>query len=99
MASCIEQIQQAIDLGRPLFQSIAAALDLPVETVRWLGRRSLPIDWRLDIRRVALLLRLLSWLAPEQRPVDVQGYTCLVNMGNAFLGAFQRSVSSSSHSI
>lgn len=88
--SSIRHIQRAVDLGEPLINTVAAVLEVPRETVRWLGRRALPPDWRMDMRRTGILLRLLSWLAPEQRPKTPADFTSLVDMGNALLAPFQR---------
>lgn len=86
----IAQVQHAIDQGAPLFEAVAAVLRVPPEVVRWLGRRELPADWTFDMRRADLLLRLLSWLPPEQRPAGPLGFAQLVRAGDAILAPFRR---------
>lgn len=62
-------ILAAIDAGLPLHDAVARAFGVPREVVRWLGRRTLPANWQVDVCRLHRLLTLLSWLPPERRPV------------------------------
>lgn len=77
-----EDILVAIDAGRPLHDAVAQAFGVPREVVRWLGRRSLPADWVLDVRRVQRLLVLLAWLAPERRPREAAQFMALTALGS-----------------
>lgn len=86
----IAQVQSAVDQGAPLFEAIAAVLQVPREAVRWLGRRELPSNWSFDLRRAGLLLRLLSWLPPERRPASAREFERLVRSGDAMLAPFRR---------
>jgi hypothetical protein len=66
----IRQIVEAIDQGRPLYESVAAAFRVRKETIRWSSRRMLPFSSYPGIARVELLLKALSWLPPEKRPTS-----------------------------
>jgi len=83
------QIIKGIDEGEPLFDTVAAVLNVSRATVRWLGSRPLPRPWLMDLRRAELLHRLLSWLPPEKRPSDVSGLGRMVDFGNIVLAALQ----------
>lgn len=82
-------IQRAIDEGKPLFKSIAGAFSVPSETVRWLAGKELPVSWMINSRRLGLLIRLLSWVAPEKRPRNEEEFELLHRFGRAFAGALQ----------
>lgn len=79
----------AIDQAAPLHAAVAQVLKVPREVVRWLGRRPLPQDWRLDLRRAQHLLLALSWLPPQWRPQTAAHFTSLTTMCNV-LGALLR---------
>lgn len=61
-------ILDAIDGGKPLFNAVSLAFDVPRETVRWTHYRMLPNVAQFDVRRIHLLLLMLSWLPREKRP-------------------------------
>jgi len=80
-AACI---LTAIDGASSLYAAAATAFGVPREVVRWLGRRSLPASWQLDIPRLRRLLMVLSWLPPEWRPQTPSGFDTLIETCNAF---------------
>lgn len=82
-------IARAIDEATPLLEAVSRSLRVPRETVRWLGQRRLPPAWTLDVARVELLLRLLSWIAPEKRPRNEFEFEQMVEIGNALLAPFR----------
>lgn len=76
-------VRGAIDAGTPLFDAIAQTFGVAREVVRWLGRRSLPRGWILDVARLRHLLQLLSYLPAERRPQTIAEFEALVVLGNA----------------
>jgi len=76
-------ILAAIDGASSLHAAVATAYRVPREVVRWLGRRSLPASWQLDIPRLRRLLTVLSWLPPEWRPQTPSGFDTLMETCNA----------------
>lgn len=88
-AGPVGRIARAIDEATPLLQAVSRSLRVPRETVRWLGQRRLPPAWTLDVARVELLLRLLSWIAPEKRPRNEFEFEQMVEIGNALLAPFR----------
>jgi len=76
-------ILAAVDGASSLHAAVATAFGIPREVVRWLGRRSLPASWQLDIPRLRRLLTVLSWLPPEWRPQTSSGFDTLIGTCNA----------------
>lgn len=76
-------ILAAIDGGLPLLDAVAEAFDVQREVIRWLGRRTLPDNWLVDVRRVRRLLTLLSWLPPERRPQTPAAWRSLKSLAAA----------------
>lgn len=81
-------IRDAIDHGLPLFDAVAGVFAVPREVVRWLGRRTLPRNWAIDVGRTRRLLALLSWLAPERRPRTIAQFDALTALGSAVAAPF-----------
>lgn len=73
----------AIDAAAPLLGAVAATLDVPLETVRWLRQRTLPPAWRMSPDRLKALLTLLSWIAPEKRPESHAAFEALIGATRA----------------
>lgn len=73
----------AIDAAAPLLGAIAATLDVPPETVRWLRQRTLPPAWRMSPDRLKALLTLLSWIAPEKRPDSHVAFDAMIEAARA----------------
>lgn len=61
---------------------------MPREVVRWLSRRTLPDNWRFDVRRPQRLLALLAWLLPERRPRSLAQFETLTALGSALSAPF-----------
>ena len=76
-------IVAAIDAGAPLMPSLAQVFGVPPETVRWLRDQALPQGWRMDERRMRLLLNVLSWIAPEKRPSSVAQFDDVIHIAQA----------------
>lgn len=79
----VVSIRHAIDEGLPLYGAVAVAFDVPREVVRWLGRRTLPCNWGMDVVRLRRFLALLSWVAPERRPRTASQFDVLMALGSA----------------
>jgi hypothetical protein len=76
-------IGHAIDAGLRLHEAVGRAFGVPSEVVRWLGRRTLPCDWSMDVGRLRRLLALLSWIPPERRPRTAAQFDALTALGSA----------------
>ena len=79
----VPRIRAAIDAGLPLYDAVAQAFGVPREVVRWLGRRTLPGNWIVDVGRLRRLLTLLSWLPPERRPLTPAQFGVLNALASA----------------
>lgn len=84
----IAQINNAIDTGVPLFNAVARIFGVPRETVRWSRKMTLPETWHFDVRRMELLLRMLSWLPPEKRPQSEDEWHAMRELVNTLLSMF-----------
>lgn len=80
-------ILAAIDVGLPLHDAVACSFGVPREVVRWLGRRTLPANWQVDVCRLHRLLTLLSWLPPERRPLTHAAFGDLKALASALTAA------------
>lgn len=70
LAMPIKQILDAVDTGKPLFDTVASALGVARETVRWSRGRMLPEVDHFDCFQVDFLLHALSWIPAAKRPAS-----------------------------
>ncbi|MES2018714.1 MAG: hypothetical protein V4484_19665 [Pseudomonadota bacterium] len=85
----VSSVVAAIDGAEPLSLSVAQAFDVPCETVRWLRGRTLPPAWRLNERRLRVLLNILAWMPPEKRPANTFEFEDMIDVAQALAAALQ----------
>jgi hypothetical protein len=95
----VVRIRSAIDDATPLHDAVANSFNVPRGVVRWLGRRLLPADWRLDVPRLRHLLAALSWLPPERRPTSTHEFVDMVETCNLLAAPLRFDVDSSDREI
>ncbi|MBX9900330.1 MAG: PcfJ domain-containing protein [Burkholderiaceae bacterium] len=72
-----QPLREAIDSGRPLITEAARVFGVPKETIRWSVTRQLVFIAPFSFERVDALLRLISWIPPEMRPINEAEWRCL----------------------
>jgi hypothetical protein len=85
----VSNVVAAIDGAVPLSLSVAQTFDVPCETVRWLRGRTLPPAWRLNERRLRVLLNVLAWMPPEKRPANTFEFEDMIDVAQALASALQ----------